>query len=160
MHMFNNPRRGFTLIELLVVVLIIGILAAVAVPQYQKAVGKSRLVQLITAATSVKQAEERYYLANGQYAYTVKDLDIDFHDPHVFIGVSGSPVLVGVQDSRLPKIKVLFGVNQSGNPTWNNARACYAQKDNAQANALCQLVTGKINPTMSDNEDNKYFFPK
>ena len=69
---------GFTLIELLVVVLIIGILAAVALPQYEKAVAKSRYLNLIMAGKSLKDAMEVYYMANGTYPKFWNELDIEY----------------------------------------------------------------------------------
>lgn len=76
MKVVNGIRRGFTLIELLVMVLIISMLAAIALPQYQKAVIKSRYNTLKHLTQSIYEAEQIHYLATGAYTLNFEELDI------------------------------------------------------------------------------------
>ncbi len=72
-----RPFGGFTLIELLVVILIIGILASVSLPQYEKAVFKSRYSAMIPLVKTLAAAQESYFMANGHYTTDFSELDVE-----------------------------------------------------------------------------------
>ena len=78
-----NKRTGFTLIELLVVVLIMGILASVAMPQYFKSVEKSRSSEAASVLSGIAASQERYYMQKGGYLTVLGSL------PMLDIGVNG-----------------------------------------------------------------------
>ena len=117
-------EKAFTLIELLVVVLIIGILAAVALPQYKLAVAKSRFAAIRPLVATIVKAEESYYLAHGEYTSQINDLDIP---PAKFTGHSN-----GILNEHFsinitqPRIDIRYCPNASNNSCTNlNAEYVY-----------------------------------
>jgi len=80
----KNTTKGFTLIELLVVVLIIGILSSIALPQYQKAVEKIRVAEVMTYADAWIKAQQLYKMANGSFSNDLTNLDISLPELKYF----------------------------------------------------------------------------
>jgi len=99
---YNN--KAFTLIELLVVVLIIGILAAVALPQYEKAVWKSRAANMQTFLRNVENAQQAYYLANATQATELDELAVSFE------GFTAGTVLGGSSEAPIKAYNDMFEI--------------------------------------------------
>ncbi|WP_428050437.1 type IV pilin protein [Candidatus Avelusimicrobium caledoniensis] len=110
-------KQAFTLIELLVVVLIIGILAAVAVPQYQKAVWKSRAAQLMSAVSAVGRDAVIHKMTTGEAATEFAQLSLDYDLPtkRATAGVCGNLV----QSTDAQRENDIYQIIISNNPSVN-----------------------------------------
>jgi len=110
--------KAFTLIELLVVVLIIGILAAVALPQYEKTVWKSRAANMQTLISSVATAQNAYFLANGTSASSFDELPLGFDNFSIGTVLGGDSPTDAIHNDlleiRLYTSKVVIGYFVSG----------------------------------------------
>jgi len=81
-------KSGFTLVELAVVIVIIGVLAAFAVPRFRASVERSKAAEAFNYLSAIQAAQERYHAKQGTYANEVTALDIQFSAPKYFaVGV-------------------------------------------------------------------------
>ena len=96
----RGNKRGFTLVELAVVVVIIGVLAAFAVPRFLASVERSKAAEAFNYLSSVQAAQERYHARQGTYADDVAKLDIKMTVPKYFtVGTIGAGGTGDLEDS-------------------------------------------------------------
>ena len=77
-------RKGFTLVELAVVIVIIGVLAAFAVPRFRDAVERSKASEAFNFNSAIRASMERFHSKQGTYASVITDLDIKMGVPKYF----------------------------------------------------------------------------
>ena len=144
-------KKGFTLIELLVVVLIIGILAAIALPMYNKAVERSRAAEGITLVHQIARANELFRLEYGDYTDDILELEINFGGTDSVVGnrnsketsnfscrsaANGNDLCIAV--CRRKNKSAGFEILKSTGP-----EVIYCFADNENGKEWCKQVTGK-----------------
>ena len=161
--MFKN-KKGFTLLELLVVVLIIGILASIALPQYRTTILKSEYSKSKLYVETLHSSIKRYHLAHGTWPKNISALDILL--PGEYKEIRPKEIFIPTFSKR--KINCFLWYDGNGNNGYvgcdfdkygakmryahnfqnNNRRYCYTNGSAGSINVrLCQQETGQETPT-------------
>lgn len=139
----TSCKSAFTLIELLVVVLIIGILASIALPQYQKAVDKSKAMEAVVQGRALLNAQQLHYTQNGSWSSDLEVLDVTAPGWTCFEG----PGFCKKSDSVAGATFEIahYSINRI-------SFFCHASATNERGNQLCMDVGGKYNHTASNHK--------
>lgn len=158
----NGHVSGFTLIELLVVVLIIGILAAIALPQYTKAVNKARVAKAKPVLKSLSDAWDVFFMANPDVTCSSEeclelldvtppqDSDFTFYLDEVICGSNGRcGAIISASNDKMQFTIDYFSAGYDGgsDPNYSNTYRCSAAS-NADEN-ICSDLGATYNASAS-----------
>ncbi|MGB2579740.1 prepilin-type N-terminal cleavage/methylation domain-containing protein [Elusimicrobium simillimum] len=144
-------KKGFTLIELLVVVLIIGILAAIALPQYNKAVLKSRFAEPLTVLPAIKRAADICMMANNDDADHCRNFN------NLDVEIPGT--IVDSYTAKTKNFQYTFEVNYNlAAPaafylgSQGELNIGYQPDDDGNSKLMCSQSCGCINDNLSEDD--------
>lgn len=158
-------KQGFTLIELLVVVLIIGVLAAMALPQYRVAVGMSRASTMYAFMRGVDQAQQAFYMANNRHSTTFEALSVGI--PSGFTKTDEKTISKGRMRCWIMtehgnaeiSIKCTDAISPVTLEKYHNQNyyICWASTNNELTKQICRSLSGMDNASgISSNQQEWY----
>ena len=142
-------KKGFTLLELLIVVLIIGLLASIALPQYQLAVDKAKFSNFQSLVKSIETAFDGYYLIHDEYPNNFNELDINFdssYEHRNYLDREGCVIFndsyccVGIPIDGNQSMNLICGKNDYtlAYAYYSNRRYCISANGNHRTQRLCE----------------------
>jgi type IV pilus assembly protein PilA len=154
-HMLNkkNGEKGFTLIELLVVIIIIGILAAIALPSFLNQAAKARQSEAKTYVGSANRAQQAYYLEKQRFADSLTNLSIGVAgttENYTYLTTGSSRGVTGTAANayssavpREPSVKAYVGAVNLATPQGSGEATTLA--------ALCEAKLPPVNGGISSD---------
>ena len=168
-HMLNkkNGEKGFTLIELLVVIIIIGILAAIALPSFLNQTAKAKQSEAKTYVATIGKTQQAYFTEKGTFAPAISYLSLGTPaatDNYAYtgIGTSATDVTYGAYNLK-PNLKLYSGRIVTGqlsatSEVYSNSIVCESQPSTTANTTISAVATGQVTvaPTTSNDTSNGY----